>query len=63
MVAAKRAPPYRDLVANMYARSTLDVVIEIARAVSLDYIARPDFYRGAVPDSIVPRIAHQTHEV
>jgi hypothetical protein len=53
VAAARGAPHYRDLIGDMYARWTLDVVIEIARAVSLDYIARPDFYRGVVPEKIV----------
>jgi hypothetical protein len=45
---------YGNLIGDMYARWTLDCVIEIAHAVSVDYVARPEFYRGSdVPDNIV----------
>jgi hypothetical protein len=37
----------------MYARWTLDRVVEIVHMVSIDYVARPDFYNGPVPDEIV----------
>jgi hypothetical protein len=53
MAAGTRSPHYRELIGDMYARWTLDTIIEVARAVSLDYIARPDFYRGQVTDKIV----------
>jgi hypothetical protein len=53
MGAATATHHYRDLVGDMYSRWTLDAVVEIAHAVSLDYVARPDFYRGPVPDKIV----------
>lgn len=44
---------FGNLVGGMYARWTLDGVIEIAHAVSADYVARPEFYRGlGVPDNI-----------
>jgi hypothetical protein len=44
---------FGNLIGDMYARWTLDCVIEIAHAVSIDYVARPEFYRGSdVPDNI-----------
>jgi hypothetical protein len=51
---------YAALVGDLYARWTLDSVVEIANAVSKDFIARPEFYRtGQVPDEIVDmRIAY-----
>ncbi len=48
-----------ELLGDLYARWTLDALIEIAHAVADDYVARPDFYRGnhhlndRVPDHIV----------
>jgi hypothetical protein len=44
---------YDKLVGDMYARWVLDCVVEIAHAVSRDFIARPEFYKGAdIPDDI-----------
>jgi hypothetical protein len=45
---------YGKFIGDMYARWALDDVIEIAHAVSMDYVARPGFYHGShVPDNIV----------
>jgi hypothetical protein len=39
---------------DMYARWTLDCLVEIAHAVSIDYFSGPEFYQGEdAPDSIV----------
>jgi hypothetical protein len=40
-------------VADLYTRWTLDGLIELARAVSLDVFARPQLYRSDVPDGVV----------
>lgn len=53
MTAATGHPHYRILVGDMYARWTLDAIVDTVRAIALDYIARPDFYREPVPDRIV----------
>jgi hypothetical protein len=53
------AQSYGVLIGDLYARWTLDALIEIAHAVADDYVARPEFYRGDpdsgdhVPDHIV----------
>ena len=45
---------YARLIGDMYARWTLDCVVEIAYAVSKDFILRPEFYKaGDVPDNII----------
>jgi hypothetical protein len=38
---------YGKFIGDFYARWTLDCLIDIARAVSADYVARPDYYKGA----------------
>jgi hypothetical protein len=39
---------------NMYARWTLDCLVEISRAISIDYFSFPEFYQGNdAPDNIV----------
>src|SRR5262245_44613190 len=44
---------YGPLIGDLYSRWTLDCLIEIAHAVAIDYVARPEFYRGSgVPDNI-----------
>jgi len=54
IMAVERNHPYDVLLGDLYARWTLDSLIEIAHSVSRDYVARPDFYRGGdVPDKIV----------
>ena len=53
MPAAKDDRHYGELIGDLYARWTLDVLVDMARAISVDYSARPDFYREAVPDHIV----------
>lgn len=41
-------------LADMYARWTLDCLIEIAHAVSIDYFSSPEYYQGEdTPDDIV----------
>lgn len=41
-------------LADMYARWTLDCLIEIAHAVSIDYFSSPEYYQGEdTPDEIV----------
>jgi hypothetical protein len=40
-------------LAGMYARWTLDCLIEIAHAISIDYFSSPEFYQGDAPDNIV----------
>jgi hypothetical protein len=50
--SATKDAQYREIVADLYARWTLDVLVDVARAVALDFIARPDFYRQAVPEEI-----------
>lgn len=53
MAEAIPTQPYGALVGDMYSRWTLDCLVEIAHAVSIDYVARPEFYRGTdVPDNI-----------
>lgn len=53
-MAESKTQPYGALLGDLYARWTLDALIEIAHAVALDYAARPDFYRGSdIPDHIV----------
>jgi hypothetical protein len=38
----------------MYARWTLDCLVEIAHAISIDYFSNPEFYQGEdTPDKIV----------
>lgn len=37
---------FPQLLADLYARWTLDVVVEIAHAVSRDFVARPEFYKA-----------------
>jgi hypothetical protein len=42
-----------ELIADLYARWTLDCLVEIAHAVSIDYFSYPEFYKGDdTPDSI-----------
>jgi len=54
MAEEKTKPDYGKLLGDLYARWTLDCLIEIAHAVAQDYVARPDFYRGSdIPDRIV----------
>jgi hypothetical protein len=43
---------YRHVVGDMYSRWVLDCIVEIAYAVSKDFIARPEFYKGVVPAGI-----------
>ena len=53
MAQVTASQSYGALIGDMYSRWTLDCLIEIAHAVSIDYVARPEFYRGAdVPDNI-----------
>lgn len=45
---------FAQLTGDLYARWTLDCVVDIAYAVSRDFVARPEFYkRGEVSDGIV----------
>jgi hypothetical protein len=44
---------YAARVADLYAKWTLDGLIELARAVSLDVFARPQLYRTDIPDGVV----------
>jgi hypothetical protein len=45
---------YAELVGDMYARWVLDCLVEIAYAVSKDYVARPEFHKDSeVPIGIV----------
>jgi hypothetical protein len=54
MTQDKQSASYGKLIGDMYARWVLDCVVEIAYAVSVDFVARPDFYKGSdVPDGIV----------
>jgi hypothetical protein len=54
MAAVQTEQSYGEFIGDMYARWTLEDVIEIAHAVSMDYVARPEFYHGSdVPDNIV----------
>src|SRR5215471_10470366 len=42
-----------ELLADLYARWTLDCLVEIAHAVSIDYFSYPEFYKGEdTPDGI-----------
>jgi len=53
MIEQKQSDSYDKLVGDMYARWVLDCVVEIAHAVSRDFIGRPDFYKGAdIPEGI-----------
>jgi hypothetical protein len=40
-------------LAEMYARWTLDCLVEIAHAIAIDYFSSPEFYLGKAPDNIV----------
>jgi len=45
-------PP--NFLADLYARWTLDCLVEIAHAISIDYFSSPEFYQGDdTPDKIV----------
>src|SRR5262245_47069076 len=45
--------PTAALIADLYARWTLDCLVEIAHAISIDYFSSPEFYQGEdTPDSI-----------
>jgi hypothetical protein len=47
-------PDYAEVVGDMYARWVLDGLVEVSYAISKDFIARPEFYKGPdVPDAIV----------
>jgi hypothetical protein len=53
MTQDKQSPGYGKLIGDMYARWVLDCVVEMAYAVSVDFVARPDFYKGSdVPEGI-----------
>jgi len=41
------------LVGDTYARWTLDCLVEIGYAVSIDFVSRPYLYKGDIPDAIV----------
>ena len=58
--AAAASLDYPTLLGDLYARYTLDAVIETASAVAKDFAARPEFYKGdQVPVGIVDlRIAY-----
>jgi len=54
MPQTNAAPAYADLLADLYARWTLDCLVEIACSVSRDFVARPEFYKaGGVANDIV----------
>src|SRR5205823_5887017 len=41
-------------IGDFYARWTLDCLVEIGRAIAIDYFSSPEFYQGEdVPDNIV----------
>jgi hypothetical protein len=39
-------------LAGMYARWTLDCLVEIAHAITIDYFSSPEFYLGDAPEEI-----------
>nr|WP_315597703.1 hypothetical protein [uncultured Cupriavidus sp.] len=48
------ATSYPDLLGDFYARWTLDCLVEMAHAISQDFVSRPEFYKaGEVAESIV----------
>jgi len=54
MAEAPKNQPFGEVLGDLYARWTLDCLIEIAHAVSLDFVAQPNRYRGSdVPENIV----------
>jgi hypothetical protein len=51
---APRTDDFPALLGDLYARWTLDCLIEIGYAISLDFVARPQLYQGDdIPDGIV----------
>jgi hypothetical protein len=44
---------YAARVADLYAKWTLDGLIELAHAESLDVFVRPQLYRSGIPDGVV----------
>src|SRR5215467_13710866 len=45
---------FQDFVGDIYARWTLDCLVEIGYAISVDFVNRPYLYKGQdIPDNIV----------
>jgi hypothetical protein len=57
MAATHQRPavnPASTFLGDMYARWTLDCLVEIAHAIAIDYFSSPEFYQGSdTPDEIV----------
>lgn len=54
--AVPAEPQFKDVVGDMYARWTLDCVIEIAYQVSLDFVGRPEFYKSNITADVSAQI-------
>jgi hypothetical protein len=52
-VRTESSDQFPTLIGQLYARWTLDCLIEIAYAVSIDFINRPSSYKGDIPKEIV----------
>jgi hypothetical protein len=50
------ASQFKDIVGDMYARWTLDCVVEIAYQVSLDFVGRPEFYKSNITADVGAQI-------
>src|SRR5258705_2014592 len=60
--SAQTTDEFPALVGELYSRWTLDVLVELAYAVSLDFVARPQHYVSAdIPDVVSDlRVAYGT---
>jgi hypothetical protein len=48
--------PFNSIIGDMYARWTLDCVVETGYQVSLDFIARPEFYKSNITADVADQI-------
>jgi hypothetical protein len=54
MIDSPKTPAEDTFLDDLYARWTLDGLVEIAHAITVDYFSSPEFYQGEdAPDSIV----------